>query len=412
MLTSASSRRSFYIILALLFTWLSFFAASCQVKYGNMILCVLFLPFVVSFLADRRRTREVLIDKNDVFLWAYVIILTIGVFFARNKELARIQYFNYAIPALIIYYFFKSQFSLIENRRGVAIFISVLACAVSAFGILEFMSHGNALYEKFMQNPFYDHYLSERRVMSTQVVPQALGTYLLACLPMAYFLTDKARRTGLRMLGAASSVLLFCGIILSFTRSALISAMLITAVYFYKKNKKLVMSVLIIFAALVVAFSAVNTMPAWRLGVKGLFSRPDYEYRLARFGTTFRILKERPFLGVGLDNYRYVFDEYHGIKTLPDYWKIPDNMHLMILGESGILGYSAFMLFVLCLLIKSCGAADGFAFAVRAAIMGILFNMLTYDSLCWTTPFFIFWIYCGALASMNTGKIHEQGICK
>ncbi|MCX6723471.1 MAG: O-antigen ligase family protein, partial [Candidatus Staskawiczbacteria bacterium] len=149
--------------------------------------------------------------------------------------------------------------------------------------------------------------------------------------------------------------------------------------------------------------------PVWRLGIRGFTSQPDYKYRLARYDTTFKILKKHLFLGVGLDNYRYVFDEYHQEKFIPDYWKVPDNMFLSILGETGIFGFFSFILFMIMLLKKGFlffnsnlkNENTEISFILVLAIMGILFSMMTYDLFYWTVPFYMFWIYCGMLSSIT-----------
>ena len=392
----------FCIVTLFIATWLSFFVEPVQTKYGNAIIFLLLVILMISLLVDVKKIREVFGDKKDIFLWLYALILAVGVFFSENRGIAINRYFSYAIPALVIYYLFKSQFYLIKNKDIMAVTVCILANTVSIVAILELIFHKNLIYEYFIQNIFYEHYLFERRAMSTQIVPQVLGTYLLCCLPISYFLINK-KIVGFKILGILSSILLFCGIIVSFTRSALIAAIVVAIMYFYKRSKRIVKIIFIFFIILTALFSIIDKVkdiPIWRLGIKGLTSRPDYKYRLLRFNTTLKILKEHPFLGVGLDNYRHVFDKYHNIKNLPSYWKVPDNMHLMILGESGILGYLAFIFFVILLLIRSYRARSELAFAIGIAIIGILFNMLSYDLFYWTVPFYIFWIYCGILASI------------
>lgn len=138
-----------------------------------------------------------------------------------------------------------------------------------------------------------------------------------------------------------------------------------------------------------------------------------YKHRIERIVTTFSILKDYPLTGVGIGNFRYVFDRYHiTTKKVPYYWKVPDNMYLSILGETGLLGFFAFILFMAKLLkasfkfLKFGGDNENkeIVLFLLTAICGMLLSMANYDTLYWTVPFYMFWIYCGMLASLLSGK--------
>ena len=175
------------ILLSLCLSFFSFFD-QMKARYGNAILLILSLILVICFLADVKKTRQNILDKNDLFLWLYILILTIGVNFAQNKDIAMSWYFNYAVPIVIIYYLFKTQFSLIKNIDNVVILICILADIVAIIAILEFIFHKNIIYEKFVEGYNYRFYLKSHRAMSTQLIPPVLGTYFLACIPIALFI--------------------------------------------------------------------------------------------------------------------------------------------------------------------------------------------------------------------------------
>ena len=117
-----------------------------------------------------------------------------------------------------------------------------------------------------------------------------------------------------------------------------------------------------------------------------------YSTKLSKTVTTYNILNAYPFFGLGLFNYRGYFNNFSYQYESSSLDRVPDNMHLMILGENGALGYLFFLLFIVFLLKNTYSNNNEIYITLSASIIGILVNMLTYDLLYWTVPFFIFWI--------------------
>ncbi len=84
-------------------------------------------------------------------------------------------------------------------------------------------------------------------------------------------------------------------------------------------------------------------------------------------------------------------------------------MFMMVLAETGILGFLAFIALLFALFknglryFNTCGDSKKkyFSLSLMAGLIGILFNMLTYDLLYWQTPFYLFWLFAGIIASFN-----------
>ena len=128
------------------------------------------------------------------------------------------------------------------------------------------------------------------------------------------------------------------------------------------------------------------------------------------------MLKAHPFFGIGLFQYRFLFNQYSSVR-LPYVVMIPESSYLMHLAETGIIGFSAFILLLVTLLKR------GFAYLKREVssekkniflfiflgFIGLLFNMGTYDAFLWHTPFYLFWVFFGILSSF-IGKGHNETI--
>jgi len=191
-------------------------------------------------------------------------------------------------------------------------------------------------------------------------------------------------------------------LILTLSRGPLFGLIVALTFYFYKKNRKVIIPFLLLVIMVTVVFSFNSSGSAtWRLGLAGWTAYSDYQHRATRVVTVLRILKDHPFIGLGLENYRVLFDRYFFIKDIPWDWRVTDNMYLLILGESGLLGFFAFMFFVGALLKRAYKNYSELGFVLSIALIAILSNMMTYDMLYWTVPFYIFWIYCGMLSSLS-----------
>jgi len=392
----------FYAVSVFIVMWLSFFVEPVYSKYRNCMLYSLFSLLIFSFLSDPKRAKAVLDDKADIFLWLYFLVMTFGLLFAGKANAAINKYFIYALPIPVVYYFFKMHSFSMKDRLVIARVICAALVIVSIIGILEAVFHKNIIYERFVHNVYYNLYIANERVMSTQHAPQPLGTFIIACIPFALFLIEKRENIFNVILGILGMGFSIVTLMLTLSRGPVLALVVLLVVYFYKKCKRMIIPLLVLIVILMFIFSIYGADSAiWRLGLIGWTAQSDYSHRLNRVDTVLKILKDHPFMGLGLENYRYFFGKYFYIKYVRWDWRVTDNMYLLILAESGILGFLAFATFIFLLLRKALRCYNEFGFILLIALIGILGNMITYDLLYWTVPFYIFWIYCGMLSSVS-----------
>ncbi|MFN7170941.1 MAG: O-antigen ligase family protein [Candidatus Omnitrophota bacterium] len=203
--------------------------------------------------------------------------------------------------------------------------------------------------------------------------------------------------------------MIWLGLILTFARSAILGAMISLIIFLWqKKYKKFLAKILGIIILILLLFTFFpNRFYALHKNFLDLWiKRTSISYRLERFPTVFKMLKEHPFTGVGIENFRYLFDKYHAQQNIPYEFKIPDNMYLMLLAETGLIGFIAFLYFLFNLLRKSLKAmADEengqFLRLCICGFFGLLFNMFSYDLFYWNMPFCFFWMYAGIIKSYS-----------
>jgi len=123
------------------------------------------------------------------------------------------------------------------------------------------------------------------------------------------------------------------------------------------------------------------------------------------------MLKDKPFFGIGLNNFRGRFDDYTRSKrNTPHEFKIADNMYLTLLAETGIIGFSSFLVFIFLLFrrgfmslrhLKDSRKKD-LLLVSMSALTGLLVNMAAYELFYWHNPFALFCVLCGMNAAFTS----------
>lgn len=382
-------------------------------KYRFFIWTVLGGAFVFSCARNFKRSYFVDSYPDIIFLF-YILSLSLSFYFAINREVALPAYIRFLIPPIFIYYIFKNESRFLNKEVFACIFI-FLGSVVSMLAISEFITHKNFIYEYLIDNPWYKMYIASR-AMATFMMPAVLGTYLLVCISMLFYIIYNTGRRYKRYLSCVAFILCFIAMLLTFSRGTLIGFTAMSVFYFYKKYKNHVVFLivfLLLFAIILIGSSPFLHDINLRLSWKGVTSDYIYTYKASRAITTAKMLKDHPFFGVGPDNYRHVFDKYHFVKGIPHEKKIPDNMFMMISGELGLLGLVTFMAFLIGLFKKALlyfnantnKKDKSFVLSVMAGLLGIVFNMLTYDLLYWQMPFYLFWVFIGILAAFGQREV-------
>jgi len=395
----------FCAISLLLVLWLSFFLEPIQSKYGHLVIIVLFATLSFIIFTNRAIAKAAFSEKTDIFLWAYILMVTIGVFFAQNRQIAVNQYINYAIPIPVTYYLFKNGFPLVKRKDRFFLIISYAAGLVALYAVLEYVFQRNPLYEYFVTNIYYKYYLFvKHRPMATQFVPQVLGTYLATCAPAAYYFVSKSGNMRGRIFWVAWSILIFIGVIVA-QRGAVVCLTASSLFYFGMKNRKVLLAFCMLIFVLLVVFYFARAGSLRQLGIGGFSEKDIYKNRIKRTITAVKMVKDYPVLGFGLYHYKLFFDKYDKSR-LAYLLKTPENMFLMIACETGLFSLVFFILFLALLLKKSFIhvklklANHEIALVLLSGFMSILVSMVEYDALYWTVPFYFFWIYCGILSSV------------
>ncbi len=407
-----------FLIILLLF-WISFFPQPIQDKYGIALKIFLGI-FLLVLLFSRKIFQNFRLFVKDWPLWLFLACILPNIFLAQDKKIALDTYLHLSLCLCLLFYIGKGLYNQ-RNADFAHIVICICSGLVAIFGLFEVIFAFNPLYKYFISNPFYERYITSWvRPMSTLFNPAPLASYLLVGLPSAVYIF-KSKTLIKKTCGAVVLVINCVCLILTFCRSSFLGllAMLFFFLLIQKQYKKTLLFVLA--ASILFLLMSVLPYPFNRLSPKGIgiygtgvFS----DYRITRTKMAVNMLKTSPLTGVGLKNFRVLFDKYYPNQNellYVDYEiKIADNMYLTLLAETGILGLGGFLIFVFMLLrrvIKKTRKAGGsisnqiFLYP-GLSLIGLFFSMVGYELFYWYTPYALFCLTCGFIQ----GAVYDGGI--
>jgi len=403
------------IFFIILFAWISFFSPLIGEQMQVQFLCI--LSVLLLILAFTEKYYKNIFSKTEIPFWIFMLTMLGGIIIVKDPFIAYKHFQLFILPIPFLYYFAKIGF---ENKYAVPIIRSIclMASLVCIYGIIEFVTKHNFIYEYLIHNQYYRVFVG-RRMISTHIHPAPLGTYLVAIFPLSIALLSKEKKLFLKFTSIIYAVVIFIGIILTFSRGVLLGffvAMFLMAGFLNRQKKMLYMSALISLSVIIIGISSLLFYCGHsffvRYSLQGLSIPYTYYGKIDRLMTIGPILTEQPFFGLGFGHYRVLFDYYlpHLATTYSYDGKVADCMYLTILTETGIVGFSGFILFIYFLFkririrLKILSKNEGRIFLVSflSGFIGILCSFLTYDGLYWTAPSYLFWSYAGILSFLST----------
>lgn len=396
-----------YLGITALFFWISFFAPWASAREGFKFII---LPGVLLLAAFwfKEGFRKLIFNKAEIPFFIFLLTMAGGFAGAKDQAVAHRHFWMFIFPVPFIYLFAKAAFKE-DYARLVMRSVCLMAALVCVFGIIEFLIKQNFIYAYFVKNAYFETFIG-KRMMSTQIHPVPLGTYLSAVLPLAVALVFLEEKVFLKALAKVYAVLIFTGIILSFSRGGFLSffaAMFVMVIYLARWKKAVYLWVLILLSGITIGVCASY------FSVKR-HSRSTVPYRIERIMAAGDILKDKLFLGLGFGNFRICFNHY--LPRLAHYsyeeTKVADCMYVTILTETGIAGFSGFLLFIFFIFkrvrdklnIVPSGKEKFLLVSFLAGFIAILCSFLTYDGLYWVAPAYLFWSYAGILSFLSFPK--------
>jgi|GEM_PF-89854 len=371
--------------------------------------------FLAGLIFSLRWSKQRVFRRSDWPLWLFLAAMSFGVFGVASPKLAVRTFLDLSLPMLFIYFFIAENFSSKKNFSFLARVICVFSIVVAFWGFLDCLWGVNFLYEDFFKSPFYDRYLHgfPMRALATQFHAPPLGTYLIASLPFSWLLM-KHERSIYRVLGIVGTILAVTVSILTFSRGVFLSlAVMIFCLLFFQKRKRMMLALFVGIVAFV-CFAPYFPYPFAKFGFSAIFSAGDgifTPYRFERLQMLWNILKEHPFFGIGFQHVRLLFHNYYPVQGFESYeFMIMDNMYLTIAAETGIVGITAFFIFIGSVILKAWRkleeAKEDAIQRTRLAyvligFLGLLVNAMAYELFYWPSQYMFFCIYIALIEALH-----------
>jgi len=399
-----------------MFVWIALFAPLLQdAWWAQSLVIIAALSLILACLDPGSRFKS-LFSRHDIPLWIFLFTMAGGLVNIVDRAPAWHQFWSFIFPIPFIYYFTKLAFreeSGVSMLRGIC-FVSLIVCVL---GIIEFAAKRSFIYERFFNNFCYSIFKGAR-MMSTQVHPAPLGTYMAAVFPLAVVLALKEKRLFLKLSAIITAAAILICAILTFSRGALLGVLMagLTMSFFLFKRKNIFFILVSVLSAVVIVIGISSILYHYhysafgRFSLQGLSSSIIYSRKIERIAPLWDILRDHPLFGLGFGHYRILFEHYMpDIANIVHETRVPDCAYMLVLAETGLLGFSGFALFIYFLFKRTLIRLRSFStpddglllLGFLAGFISILCAFLTYDGLYWIAPAYLLWSYTGMLSSLS-----------
>ncbi len=347
-----------------------------QMVAGSVVL-LLAVPIVHALMIGKER---VIVDHTFLLMFAFLVVLFASSCFARDTHIAVEWILTFLQEGIVLYWLILNAVRTLATLRRV---IGVLLLAGSLLGAL-------SLYQEMTQS--YDSRfggLAQRGVeqgtdtrsahgeprVRTQAdrdeIERARGPVeesnryaqiLLVLLPLALFRFWGERSPSTRRYAAAAAILILGGIVLTYSRGAFVTLMLILLMlmgmrYLRPAQILTALAALILTMALVAPgyFTRMNTLR----GVTGLMAdkqtvKPDgaIRGRATEMLAALLVFRDHPVLGVGPGQYAPFYSREYHLNPAIAFRHLPrprpaHSLYFQMAAETGVIGLAIFMAIVL-----------------------------------------------------------------
>ena len=323
---------------------------------SKILLALIFLSVAFQAFRDRRWPQ---IDLAAIVLLIVVLVSSgISIFWAYDQEVASNAFFNLlreVIVVLLILAVLQNMDDLRAVSRAILgglTFISTLG-AISAFiGDYEMQFWGLSKFAVAHIAGLVDSY----RFIGPLIDPNAMGRVLLLGIPFGIYELLGARTVMGRLTALACLVSLLTGVVLTFSRGAMLTLAVMIAFIVWKHRQNwgrlalvLVPSVAIFLVSLPASFwdrAQVLLGLTTEQTISAVETDQSVDNRLEEMLAAVEVFKDHPVLGAGIENYPTLFERY----TLEHHFRQrfePRQTHSEILRAAADMGLMGLVVYLM-----------------------------------------------------------------
>ncbi len=264
------------------------------------------------------------------------------------------------------------------KRIRTSLFLYCAAAIIPAWGTWWNYSHDLLLVEGF-----------RGRWLGVLADPNHDAMALVGVVPiLLFFAIGKNQHWFKRIVGAVGVVVCLMGIIATHSRGGSLGLAVSVVVFALMSRRKAVAGLVVLVAAAGVLILAPQSFWQRNETIAGYAEDVSVQGRVNAWHVAFRIVRERPLLGVGEASFLAAWKQYAAIDAPIDHPYVAHNLFLEVVGELGLVGLFGMVGLLLCSLWSGWrarnGELGGEARAVFAALVGYLVcQLFSGYSLSW-----------------------------
>ncbi|GAA0747856.1 O-antigen ligase family protein [Clostridium oceanicum] len=302
---------------------------------GDIIFLFILVTYFISiiFIKEcRKRFKNGVVDffSNylSIFMIIFMIIMCISIFYSVDKKIAvseAIRFSSYFVIFFIIKYELNSR-KITNNIIAVYLFVTSI---IALIGLLEYI-----LGIGFVQ-------FGRDRIFSTLENSNNLGMYMvIAIFPITMImLNEKNKKKKIMFIGLF--IIVLSNIIFSYSRNAWLGLVIGCIVLSLIYSRKIM---IYLMGAGCIGFF----IPQIHSRILEILDKSQNLSRIKLWDIALFMIKDHPIKGVGMGNYRVLYDKYKlkmtkKIEYYPSDKFHPHNILLKIQSEIGIIGSIAFI---------------------------------------------------------------------
>ena len=345
------SRIIFYLIVILVpFSaemQIPMFGSALQVPTEPLIIMLLAFWVVQSIYINNKEKIELKSTQRvNYVIYLFLSVLAISIVTSSLPVVSAKYFANTLWYVTVCYFFVKSNFRSIYS---VKVLISIFFLLSDLVVIYTLIRHAATGFSSYTSNEVVQPFFSEHGTYAA---------YLSIIFGIAVGISFSLERRFLRLFARLTSIILFVGIIFSYTRAAWLGIAVMLLFLIVIKSKDLLRFKTFISISIVAGLVTIFIV---YFGVQSSLERnvqsiTDVEKNLSnlervdRWMAAINMIKAYPIVGVGYGTYPFHFKKYqdHRFDTpISNFFGFPHNDYLQLFSETGIFGISFWLLLFL-----------------------------------------------------------------
>lgn len=388
----------FFIFLAFIFIrpFVSEMAYPIAGGFLNIALLALLFIYILFF-------KEFQFSGNTfaIALLLYIFSISISLFFSINLRSSIYQIYQ-LIPLLCLF-FFTSNLKKEQNLKLVHV-VLLSASIISAYTIYQYLwgfehtrEYLNLNLKNILRTTYAKEILLTRRAIGTFFSPNMLGSFIAMTIPLCLgtLFENKNNKKIWLFLSASLAVML---IALLFTKSiAAWTSLSFGVIIFFIFMRKSFDKIALIICIFTLLMSISLLLLRSNMFIDLMNQQNTILQRLAFWKSSLKIIKEFPFVGIGLGNFENIYTKYR--ELIANETRFAHNILLQTWIETGLLGlFSVVLLVTLFVKISFKIEKTFFNIGLIASCYVFFINNLFDFSYFIPQVSFLFWINLGMIS--------------